>query len=160
MRSMMLGLMFGLSLLLACSAGDGPASGAAGPDAGNASESEQQDPALEESVAEVAGPRAPAADEPARNGLEVEVEEPEPEAPTPCTIAGVMDCAANEYCDFPEMSACGDAGVTGICALRPEGCGHVFKPVCGCDGKNHSNACQAAASGTDVRAAGDCAPDR
>lgn len=56
-----------------------------------------------------------------------------------------------EYCDVG--SAC-DA--TGVCRARPTGCFAIFDPVCGCDRRTYSNACEAAKVGVSVRSKGAC----
>jgi hypothetical protein len=70
---------------------------------------------------------------------------------------GDAECSAAEWCDF-SSNACSekDAGSTATCEPRPEGCGDVYQPVCGCDGLTHSNECDANAVGIDVDAEGDC----
>src|ERR1043166_2817333 len=65
-------------------------------------------------------------------------------------------CGANQWCDFPVGSICGLGDQLGVCKPRPQVCTDQFIPVCGCDGKTYSNACQAAAGGTDVAYAGAC----
>ena len=65
-------------------------------------------------------------------------------------------CSDTEWCDYPDGSFCGGADELGVCRPRPEGCGQVVDPVCGCDGNTHSNACMANAAGTDVSATGPC----
>lgn len=57
------------------------------------------------------------------------------------------DCAAGDYCQ--KKSGCDGVGE---CTWKPEGCGGVYDPVCGCDGSVHSNACMAAAAGVNVAA--------
>lgn len=64
-------------------------------------------------------------------------------------------CAANEFCDFAR-NTCGATDEQGTCRPRPDGCGDVFAPVCGCDGVVHSNQCDASAAGVDVDASGSC----
>ena len=61
------------------------------------------------------------------------------------------DCARGAYC------ACGEAQCgAGVCQIRPRACPDVFDPVCGCDGENHGNACEAAAAGVCVEHEGEC----
>jgi hypothetical protein len=46
--------------------------------------------------------------------------------------------------------------VFGTCQPRPQGCTANVDPVCGCDGSVYSNACLAAAAGTDISDLGGC----
>lgn len=62
-------------------------------------------------------------------------------------------CAADEYCEMADGS-CGN----GICKPRPTGCPRDCPGVCGCDGAEYCNACNARAAGTDVALDGTCAP--
>ena len=66
-----------------------------------------------------------------------------------------LACPDTHVCDFPAES-CGMADMAGVCQPRPDGCDDNFEPVCGCDGKVHSNECEARAAGTDVAIAGGC----
>ena len=50
-----------------------------------------------------------------------------------------------------------DAG--GRCAPIPSGCTKELNPVCGCDGKDYSNPCMAAAAGVNVAKTGACASE-
>ena len=74
----------------------------------------------------------------------------------PCVIAGGVSCAAAEFCDYP-MSSCGQEASSGMCRARPEVCPAVVMPVCGCDGSDYNNACEANRQGTDVAYDGTCA---
>jgi hypothetical protein len=67
-------------------------------------------------------------------------------------------CKSNEECGKGEWCAKaeGDCGGVGVCKVRPEVCPDNYAPVCGCDGKTHSNACDAAAAGVNVSQAGEC----
>lgn len=65
-------------------------------------------------------------------------------------------CDATQWCDYPDGSICGAADQLGICRPRPDACTDEFDPVCGCDGAEHSNACEATAAGSDVASAGSC----
>ena len=62
------------------------------------------------------------------------------------------DCAETELCELAE----GQCGGEGICTPRPEHCGAVKEPVCGCDGATYGNACKARQSGASVKAPGEC----
>lgn len=65
-------------------------------------------------------------------------------------------CAAREWCDFGANGQCGAADRGGTCRPRPEMCTMEYGPVCGCDGKEYSNACMAHGAGVDVLHAGRC----
>jgi hypothetical protein len=65
-------------------------------------------------------------------------------------------CPAGLYCDFPESAQCGAADQTGTCAPRPDTCNTMVQPVCGCDGKDYGNECDAAQSGVSVASRGVC----
>lgn len=64
------------------------------------------------------------------------------------------DCGKGFYCE----KAVGDCDGEGRCSSKPEVCMELYKPVCGCDGKTHSNACKAAQAGVSVNHDGPCAP--
>lgn len=68
-------------------------------------------------------------------------------------------CSEKEWCDYPANSVCGIADVQGTCRPRPEICTQAYIPVCGCNDVTYSNACVAAANGTDVAYAGRCRGD-
>ena len=72
---------------------------------------------------------------------------------------GTLDCSDTQYCDW-QNNRCGTGVlVTGMCVSRPQGCGAVFDPVCGCDGVVYSNPCMAAAAGQDIDESGSgCKP--
>ena len=69
------------------------------------------------------------------------------------------DCSAGSYCRFEKSDRCGEDTSLGVCAPVPQICNRMFAPVCGCDGKTHSNACTAAAQGVNVRSDGACESD-
>ena len=74
--------------------------------------------------------------------------------PKPCGGLINLPCGEEEYCQHPV----GECGVTagGQCSRIPDGCTGNYDPVCGCDGKVHSNACSAAAAGVSVAHTGAC----
>ena len=65
------------------------------------------------------------------------------------------DCDRGAYC----AKALGLCEEIGVCEQRPDVCGGVVDPVCGCDGQTYSNACAAAAVGVNGAHAGACEED-
>lgn len=74
-----------------------------------------------------------------------------------CGVRGGVQCKATEFCSFPLAAQCGAADRPGTCAVRPQMCPMLFKPVCGCDARTYSNSCMAANSGVSVVSEGACA---
>lgn len=62
------------------------------------------------------------------------------------------ECGPTEFCS----KAIGDCAGSGTCARRPEICSGLFDPVCGCDGRTHSNSCMAANAGASIASVGPC----
>ena len=77
------------------------------------------------------------------------------DAPVCGGFAGFI-CSDNEWCHYPDGAVCGAGDFFGTCRSRPKVCTDIYLPVCGCDGETHSNACVAAAAGTDVAYPGKC----
>jgi hypothetical protein len=71
------------------------------------------------------------------------------------TLLGLR-CDAGEYCDFPRDTRCGSADQSGTCRARPVVCPLIYSPVCACDGRDYSNACEAARAGVSVAKLGRC----
>ena len=65
-------------------------------------------------------------------------------------------CVKGTYCDYPLEALCGAADQTGTCQPTPEACDDVYDPVCGCDDRSYSNACEAHGRGVSVAHAGSC----
>jgi len=73
-----------------------------------------------------------------------------------CGSRGLPGCPQGQFCAFPPEADCGRADAPGVCTRRPEVCIQIFDPVCGCDGRTYSNACQANSEGVSVDPRGDC----
>ena len=67
-------------------------------------------------------------------------------------------CVDGEFCDLsnPGKLQCGEADRGGICKKKPTSCPKDLDWVCGCDGKNYSNSCDANRSGVSVKSKGKC----
>lgn len=65
-----------------------------------------------------------------------------------------MSCTSRRnYCSTAEGQCMEGAGT---CRAKPEVCTMQYDPVCGCDGRTHSNACQAGEVGVNVWHRGSC----
>ncbi len=69
-------------------------------------------------------------------------------------ISGI-ECETGNFCEFTE-GHCGAADQSGQCKPRPEVCTLEYDPVCGCDSKTYSTACNAAAAGISINHRGEC----
>lgn len=65
-----------------------------------------------------------------------------------------MECETTEYCAPSSSGAC---GAPGECAPRPTSCTDDCPMVCGCDGMDYCNSCQAAAAGVRLLSGRSCA---
>ncbi len=77
---------------------------------------------------------------------------------TPCGGIAGLACAEGQYCDYPEGAECGAFDRQGTCRPMPTVCPRFAMLVCGCDGRDYGNPCDATRAGTDVAYAGACAP--
>ena len=77
--------------------------------------------------------------------------------PTDCGGFAGLQCAPDEYCDFPDGAMCGAADQSGTCQPRPAQCPPIDGIVCACDGREYESDCAAAAAGADVSSEGPCA---
>jgi hypothetical protein len=66
-----------------------------------------------------------------------------------------IECDEGLYCRY-DGGTCGAADQSGTCRQRPDNCTREHVPVCGCDQRTYSNACEAERAGVSVAAAGDC----
>ncbi len=71
------------------------------------------------------------------------------------TCATNTDCGSGSYC-AEAVGTCLLAQSIGFCKSLPSSCPSVNAPVCGCDGKQYTNSCEAALAGTSVGNNGAC----
>lgn len=79
-----------------------------------------------------------------------------PPQPKRCGGLAGLGCGDGEFCDYALEDMCGAADQMGTCKPKPQACAEIFDPVCGCDGKEHGNACAANQAGTAVAKKGSC----
>jgi len=72
-----------------------------------------------------------------------------------CGGFGGSACGAGEFCDYDDYS-CAFPDESGHCTTRPTVCPDVYSPVCGCDGADYGNECEAHGAGTNVAHDGTC----
>jgi hypothetical protein len=65
-------------------------------------------------------------------------------------------CEEGDFCNFEPDPLCGATDAGGVCEERPEACTEEFEPVCGCDDRTYSNACDAHRQGVSVKRQGLC----
>lgn len=73
---------------------------------------------------------------------------------------GGGSCANNSQCPSGLFFCQRDTGycdLIGTCVAKPQGCPEIYQPVCGCNGQDYGNACEAHAAGVSVASAGTCA---
>jgi hypothetical protein len=80
------------------------------------------------------------------------------------TCGGIasLECpSSGEFCNYEE-SAGGQgcdgtiSDAAGVCQTTPEVCPTIYAPVCGCDRRTYSNACEAHRAGQSMMRAGEC----
>ena len=64
-------------------------------------------------------------------------------------------CGAGSFCEYG-AGQCQGLDASGVCQPRPTGCSRELQPVCGCDGEDYGNPCEARRAGTDILHGGNC----
>ena len=75
----------------------------------------------------------------------------------PCGTRGSPGtCLAGMFCKRDIAAMCGVADAPGACSNNPSGCTRIFDPVCGCDGMDYANPCEAERASASVKSTGVC----
>ena len=75
----------------------------------------------------------------------------------PCGGPSNTPCAADQFCDYATTGTCLKPNAVGACGPKPTACPGVGPTVCGCDGVQYLNDCEAARQGgTSVASGGAC----
>jgi hypothetical protein len=79
-------------------------------------------------------------------------ESPDEDAGSGALVCGRLggSCDASEFCNFEPDRDCGDTDRGGRCEAIPQICTAIFDPVCGCDLRSYSSACNAHGNGVSV----------
>lgn len=65
-------------------------------------------------------------------------------------------CKEGLFCKYEMKEMCGASDLTGTCSEYAEICPMIYKPVCGCDGRDYSNECVAWSHGVSAAYDGRC----
>jgi Kazal-type serine protease inhibitor domain len=75
----------------------------------------------------------------------------------PCGGYTGVTCQPSEFCSYAAIGGCLAVGQPGACEPRPTQCAPLMNAICGCDGKDYANPCEAALAGASVAFNGSCA---
>jgi CubicO group peptidase (beta-lactamase class C family)/predicted Ser/Thr protein kinase len=79
---------------------------------------------------------------------------------SPCGGQARGECPAPLVCRYPDGDPCGASGAPGSCVWPLDGCDAKSSAVCGCDGVNYENSCEANRRGWPIAYRGACVPWR